>query len=150
VLLDDLKRNQAAELARLYGAIGVDDRFQPKASGGQPMQAIYSLPRLRARVWMERASRGYGPDRAYTYERSGPLATPLRIGLLAIDRFVLRPLFPAGAPKISAELTQALQERFDPDIDRLEAWLGRDLSSWKDNVPQQQAASNANVPAGQR
>lgn len=131
VLLDDLKRNQAAELARLYREIGVDDCFQPKASRGQPMQAIYSLPRLRLRVWMDRAYRGYGPDRAYVYIRRGPLATACRAGAAAIDRFVLRPLFPAGAPPISAELTQMLQEKFVPDIERLEEWLGRDLSAWK-------------------
>ncbi|MEX2171558.1 MAG: sulfotransferase domain-containing protein [Pirellulales bacterium] len=131
VLLDDLKRNQAAELARLYRVIGVDERFQPKASGGRPMQAIYSLPRLRMRVWMERASRGYGNDRAYTYGRRGLLATPCRVGAMAIDRFVLRPLFPAGPPEISAELTQTLQEKFEPDIERLEERLGRDLSHWK-------------------
>lgn len=133
MLLDDLKRDQAAELARLYCAIGVDDSFQPKASRGRPMQAIYSLPRLRARVWLEQSYRGYGPDRSYTYFRRGPLATPCRLGTMAIDRFVLRPLFPAGAPTISLELTQRLQERFAPDIERLEDWLGRKLPEWKES-----------------
>jgi hypothetical protein len=143
VLLDDLKRNQTAELARLYRVIGVDDRFQPKASRGRPMQAIYSLPRLKARVWMERAYRGYGPDRAYTYFHRGPLASSCRVGAMAIDRFVLQPMFPAAAPQLSTELTQSLQERFEPDIERLEAWLGRDLAAWKTETARNTSAQFA-------
>jgi len=131
VLLDDLKKNQAAELARLYGVIGVDDRYEPKASKNRPMQAVYSLRRLRIKAWMERAFRGYGPNREYTFALRGPLATACRLGARVIDRFVLQPLFPAKAPKLSPELTQMLQKLFVPDIEKLEELLGRDLADWK-------------------
>lgn len=131
VLLDDIKRNQSAELSRLYCAIGVDGSYQPRASKTRPMQAIYSLPRLRMRLWMGRGYRGYGDRGEYMYFRKGPLATTFRRGAGAIDRFVMQRLFRAKAPHLSASLQAALQERFVPDIERLEAWLGRDLSTWK-------------------
>lgn len=131
VLLDDLKSNHAAELARLYGVIGVDTSFQPKASKSRPMQAVYSLKRLRIKAWLERAFRGYGPNREYTFGHRGPVATPCRLGTIALDRFVLKHLFPASAPKLSEQLQQMLQQLFVPDIEILESWLGRELAGWK-------------------
>ena len=64
-LLDDIKRDAGAELARAYRFLGVDDGYRPAAAKRRPMEAIYSLRRLRLWNALDERCREWSPDRRH-------------------------------------------------------------------------------------
>lgn len=125
ILIDlDLNDDPLGEIQRVYRFLGVDDTFEP--------------PTLRQRINPPRGRRGvYGAlyKVAQGLRKAGlgvlvDATKKLRIER-AIDRVDMRDFeYPPIDPDVDAEL----RERLRPDIERLEAFLDRDLTPWKEGT----------------
>ena len=130
-LLDDIKRDAHGELRRLYVWLGVHDDFLPTTIDERPMQAAYSLTRLRLRESIARPCRTWTSDGKYFRVARDPLRKWIYGVNVAVDRLLWSRLFRARPPQLPAELRQRLADRFSTEIAGLETWLDRDLSKWK-------------------
>lgn len=105
-LHEDWRGRPAAVLSDLFAFLGVDDRFQPEPR----TSAVSYAPRRR---WVHRMA-----------IMAGRLP-----GVADLDRRInqIKP------PAMRSDTRLRLQAAYRPDIDRLQALLGRDLSSWLDS-----------------
>ena len=92
---------------------------------------LYSLPRLRFLRSRNRFLFHYDPAEPAFRERSG-VAKYLAAGAItAIDRIVLAHFLRNEKPQLAAPLMSQLQDFYGPEIDALEAMLGRSLQAWR-------------------
>jgi len=135
LLLDDVKAAHMTVLSQLFRFLNVPADHVPRTVHQQPMQAPYSLTRLRLRRWL------YGPTRqqiggtAYLELRPGVVSRVRRAVARGFDQLVLRPLLPAAAPTLDADLHQRLVDYYRADIGQLGPWLGRSLDHWLQPQP---------------
>jgi Sulfotransferase domain len=112
MLLEDLVADQESALAGLFSFLGVTTK-----------PAARIEPR-KANAWR--------PGKvAVAAGQPGPSAAPAAVAEAAAAEEDDEPVPPsAGYPSISAETRERLATYYRPYNERLEAWLGRDLSHW--------------------
>lgn len=131
LLLEDMKHDAESQLASLYKFLGVREDFHPQSFDSRPMQAPYSITRLRLWNVIDSACRKWTTDGKYFDRKRGPIATPLTALNNFLDRQLWERLFPASRPKLSASLQSELENYYRNDAKLLEVWLGRPLNCWK-------------------
>jgi hypothetical protein len=67
--------------------------------------------------------------------RPGVVSRVRRAVARGFDQLVLRPLLPAAAPTLDADLHQRLVDYYRADIGQLAPWLGRSLDHWLQPQP---------------
>jgi hypothetical protein len=113
VLFEELRRDPAATMRRLYEHVGVDADFAPDLSvrhnrSGEPRASLLASL-VRRTPWLSR----------FLLRRLSAAAGSRLADLL------LRP-----QPRLAAEVRRRLRPRFAEDVSRLQSLLGRDLSGW--------------------
>ena len=130
-LFDDIKRDAQEVLGQVFQFLQVDPTFAPESIHNRPMAASYSMTRTRLTTALASCYRTWSPDGRYSRNRRGPLATPLRLLNISLDRYLWSRLFQARRPALSEPLAAELADTYRTDITALEAWLGRSLAAWK-------------------
>lgn len=128
MLLEDMKTDAQGQLAKLYDFIGVRRDFHPESFDSQPMQAPYSITRLRLWNVIDSFCRKWTADGRYFDRMRGPITTPLSAINNILDQHVWERLFPATRPKLSASLQGELENYYRSDAKLLESWLSRPLN----------------------
>ena len=138
VLYDDLRADPAATYGGILSFLGVDGGHRPEFSVVNANKVVRS-PRLRQVLRQ-------GPP---GLRRLGRLAVRNEFTRAALRRR-LQELNTKGAPRpgLDPGLRARLIERCEPDIRRLEALLGRDLSAWRAPPAGAPAAAPAAAGAG--
>ncbi len=130
-LLDDLANDEEATLGKVGSFIGVDNLRGMTRRGRRAQATVTSFPRLRFLRAMRPLHSRQNREKTRTHLRKGPLASATRNAVLAADRYVLERLLPGERPDPSPELRAKLAEAYSEDLAKLEALLGRDLTSWR-------------------
>lgn len=133
LLHDDIKDDAGRELSRLYQHIGVNPDFRPSSlrsdeqssrSGTSPRGPIVERARQLLYYGLNRCV--YHPlKRAIGQYRADRLKEFLRLRQI-MERWFRQ----EGYPDMSLDTRERLREVFEEDIQRLEEFLGRDLSHW--------------------
>ncbi|HZR83433.1 MAG TPA: sulfotransferase [Candidatus Binatia bacterium] len=114
ILFHEFAADPAGTMRKLYGFLGVDDRFEPDVGVRHNRSLV-----PRTSVVREAFSR---PRRfRRLLQRNLPPRLVTRIGDL-----IMRP-----PPGLAPSIRERLLPRFDDDVRRLEALLERDLSAWR-------------------
>lgn len=132
MFLEDMKHDVQGQLSRLYDFVGVSSDYRPASIATRPMQAPYSITRLRLWDALDRHCRVWNSEGNYFTRQRGIIRTPLATLNNAVDRVVWSRLFSARRPKLPQELHQALAAYYREDAKCLEEWLGRRVTSWSD------------------
>ena len=119
IVFDDFKDDTAAAVRQTFRFLGVDDAFQPTLEVANPSKVARS--RMLQRVlssppgWMRRAVRGVlpRPTRKRLYR------TAMRFNARSQARQAIDP-----------ELRERLTAELAPEVERLSALVGRDLTHW--------------------
>lgn len=122
VLFEEMVANPAQELARIFSFLGVNSEFVPphaetktNATFKARNEAVFNLYRRfslsRSRMWLE----------SLVPQRARPLVRNKIRGVLGGQE---RP------PPLSSEMAHYLDVYFEPEIQRLELFLGRELTVW--------------------
>lgn len=131
-LHEDLKEAPEASIRRCFQFLGVDDSFSPSCMASRPQKVTYNLRRL---AFLQRRipyCYEYNADKTRLQRRKMGLLSRLYVkGLIAIDRFLLAPTNKSEKPALSSLLNSRLNEIYREDIEKLESFIERDLSSWK-------------------
>jgi Sulfotransferase domain len=126
VLVDDIRSAPHAVLRDVFTFLDVDAGFRPGlASDRRNVAGRYRSPRLRHVVHgTGRGLRWLLGERGFRLvRRTGVPAVLRRVNEVAEP--------PAGACQLTSGEREMLLAEFGPEIDRLEALIGRDLSAWK-------------------
>ena len=115
VWLDDVRANAEETLAAAYAFLGLDPSFHPETAHRNKATARRSPLIGRALVYLSQARRKIGLPGG-----SGLLAPLHRWN--RVER---------AYPALSDALQSELREAFEPEISKLEAITGRDLSAWR-------------------
>ena len=120
---------------------------------------VIQIPRFQlspAQIHYVHATRTMTQPRSYYGTRSAwamaEWCKSHRFGVVVsvLKRTPLRDLFLGGGPgftEINPELVEHLYELFRPEVEELEAMLGRDLSRWKSDKAQQQVPTQTSAAA---
>ncbi|HMP80189.1 MAG TPA: sulfotransferase domain-containing protein [Pirellulaceae bacterium] len=130
VFLEDVQRDSGKELQNLFDFVGVFSDFVSPVQNEQPMQAPYSLTRLRIRRWLYEGSRQRPAGSVYYHAKTTWLARMQRGVARAVDRWVLGPLLGNRKPALSASLVESLRGYYAADIQQLSALVKRPLDHW--------------------
>jgi hypothetical protein len=115
---DELKRDRAVALRRLYEFVGVDPHALPPTIDVE--RGLTQTKRTRRAVWQH--LRDNAAYRAVVDRAPEPVR---RVGRRALTRPI-----DVDASKISEACIAALREQFAPDVARLRAYLGSDFDGW--------------------
>lgn len=116
ILHEDLKADPVATIQRVFRHLGVDDGFAPD------VHAVHNASRVPRGPLARALARGYAAVPGHVRER----LVPHRLRHAVRDRVLSSP------PPLDPELRRAvLDAHFSTSIDRLEARIGRDLTSWR-------------------
>ncbi len=130
MLTDDVRRDSQAALSRLFDFIGVDASYIPTTIDRRPMQAPYSLTRLRIRRWLYEPTRSRPEGATYFNLKRGPWATCQRAFASFVDRYILKRVFPSGPPKLSTIVGSRLIDYYRDDIARVSKRVEKNLDHW--------------------
>jgi hypothetical protein len=133
LLLDDIKEDAGRELARLYDHIGVDPSFRPESMqdtgrsarrGTSPRGPLVERVRQHLYVGLNRylyhpLKRAIGPHTADRIKE-----------IFRLRQIMERWFRQEGYPDMNPDTRERLRKVFADDIQRLEEFLGRDLSHW--------------------
>lgn len=133
LLYDDVKSDPAGTLASLYAFLGVDPSFRPASlrndgasarRGTSPRSPLWN--RVYLGLYDALVNYVYGPIKRAAGERAAArLKDTLRV------RQVMESIFrQPGYPDMRPDTRERLREHFAPEIRRVEALTGRDLSHW--------------------
>jgi hypothetical protein len=124
LVYDDYRRDNIETLRRVFGFLGVDDRFpvQPERHNQAAGARFPTAGRALAAV-----AHGRGPV-AGALKVAVKGATPRRARRGAVRLLYRRVLF-TEPPPADEELMAELRTRFAPEVHELGAYLGRDLAS---------------------
>lgn len=113
---EDLQSDPHTVLADLFDFLGVDPTFRPDVSKRH-----------------NRSGEIEGPVRRFLWTRSASLRTTLRPHLPAAIRDLALPVVRSRVtkPPLAADLRKRLIDLFFPDVERLQARTGLDLSRWR-------------------
>lgn len=129
-LLDDFRDRQPAVMQQAFSFLGVSESVTLPTALGRPMAAPYSMARIRWRRRFEDRAKTWSADGKYFEYRPGIAWRAYVGGVRWLDQQVLKRLFPAPQPKLSAELKQDLLRYYADDRADLADYLGRSLSAW--------------------
>lgn len=142
VLLDaDLEDDLDASMRRIHLHLGVDTNVatehgrRPANEGVYEVGARMRMLRLASRLVYRRE-----PDSGMIWHQD----TKARRLMHRTIYEASRPFAPRSAPsatELDADLRRALGERFDPDVRRLEAMIGRSIPSWPAREPHDPSAT---------
>jgi hypothetical protein len=130
LLLEDVRKDPSGALRGLYSFVGVRDDYLPRSVESRPMQAPYSMARLRWRQRLYAPVRRRGKCERYLAVRQGVLAALWRGVARGIDAWVLGRVFPAAPPELPAALVERLRDYYAADVAALERRLMRPLAHW--------------------
>ncbi len=113
--------------------VGVDDEFMPATIALPRNQGVYFTPILAAIHRLNNLGFTFDPLLGTETLRSGAVARVARRLAVATSRAsaLLRHFVRDQEPEVSPQVRQDLLDYYRPDIGRLEALTGRDLSAWK-------------------
>jgi hypothetical protein len=135
VVQSDVKEDAALEVRRVYEFLGVDSTFIPSALSATTQRSVHGgvSPRGGAVSWLySTLYRGaiigaVRPMRRFLGERQ----TKTLLTNLRIRDFTRKVFFRKGYEQMKPETRAMLAERFRPEVEKLEAILGRSFESWK-------------------
>lgn len=131
-LHEDLKEAPSASIRRCFQFLEVDDTYAPKCMQLRPQKVTYNLQRLGFLQRRIPYCYAYNEDKTRLYRRKmGLWARSYVKGLLAIDRYLLALIHKSEKPALSSTLSSRLNDIYREDIEQLESFIQRDLSSWK-------------------
>lgn len=141
-LLDsDLDDDYSISMGRVIDHLGLPERDLPRPARGTN-EGVYSLARLR---WLRLGTRAMyirdaetGKIRVVRFRRLGRAANRL---VFETDRLLGAPFAKSAVPQLDDDVRARLQERFEPDIRRLEQIIDRRLPGWPGRAPDPAAAS---------
>jgi hypothetical protein len=130
---DDFIRNKRESIRKIYRFIGVNDEYMPESIRSRTNPGVYSLTRLRILTIRNPFMYAYNDERTKRYRKQDPQLLDRLINKMVIwtDRLLLAPICDNSKPALSANLTDRLFEIYKEDINRLEGFLGHNLTGWK-------------------
>ncbi|MEK6477301.1 sulfotransferase domain-containing protein [Catalinimonas sp. 4WD22] len=137
LLYDELKKNKKEVIKKLYRFIGVDEGYNPEqVIDKTPQKVIYSIPRQSFISLSNQFKYSYNADKTRCFKKKQHLGDFLACKLIrGVDKLIMARIFSNKKPPISKELHSSLYAQFREDIEHLEIFLQRDLSSWKFQLP---------------
>lgn len=119
VLFDDLAADMDGVVADVFGFLGVDPSFRPAPADRNPAREV-SRPAAMSLLWSEHPLR-----------RAAARAIPLPLRRRLYDRITRLGTRVQPRSPMDPALRARLVARYRPEVEALEAAIGRDLSSWK-------------------
>jgi hypothetical protein len=138
VLFDAMKADPLGLMKRIYNFIGVYDQYVPKSLQlkGEHNSGVYSLGRLKLLTLRNRFVYTYNCTRTkVTQKHVNPWSRAISKTVSLMDRLLLERLYGNPKPYLSSELTEALYELYEDDINDLEMLIGQNLGKWR-SLPQ--------------
>lgn len=135
ILLDDIKHEPEKVLSQLYEHLGVDPTFRPDSMtktgrsarrGTSPRGPI--VERVRQFLYMSLNRHVYHPLK----RAIGPHTADRIKEALHLRQIMERFFRSEGYPEMKPDTRERLHEIFREDIQKLESFLDRDLSHWRD------------------
>ena len=130
LLQDDFTANPRQTLNAMTEFLGAR-QFDSLPKISRDNAGLYSLPRLRFLRSRNRFLFHYDPAKPEFREKSGVVKYLGAGAITAIDRIILAHFHPNDKPRLAAPLMTQLQDFYGPEIDALEAMLGRSLQAWR-------------------
>jgi len=132
MLFDDMQKEPAEFMKRIYRFLEIDDGYAPKCLGSRPQSGIYSLARLRMIALKNRLMYRYNTEKTRLYAKESMRYSDKSLILASdlIDRSLVSKFAISYPPKISADLKKELALIYREDIAQLEKLLGKDLTNW--------------------
>jgi hypothetical protein len=133
-LHEDFKNKPLEMIRDVYSYLGVDENQTPKTLTKTPKKTVYSLPRLK---WLKLRNpfihdyQYYDENMVTLTPKWGAFSTTVKAFFFLVDRAFLAPFFKDSKPNLSHDLQHRLLDLYHDDILGTEAFLGRDLSKWK-------------------
>ncbi len=132
LLHEDIVSNPLKAIQKAYDFLGVSSAFVPKSLNSRPKKMRYNLKRLKFLTLRNRFLFVYNQDRTRSFYKKMTLIDKAVAGAITvIDRGVISRILADSRPEIGSELRRILYEIYASDIESLEGFLGRDLSSWR-------------------
>lgn len=139
ILFDAMKADPLGLIKNVYRFIGVDDGYIPESLKMRSQQnpGVYSLTRIRMLTIRNPFMYIYSENRTKRYQRKPKLLNRLIDKMVVwTDRLLLAPICDNSRPALTAKLTNSLFEIYKEDINRLEDFLGQDLTCWRLYAPE--------------
>lgn len=133
-LHEDFKSDLLMTIRKVYSYLGVDETQQPKALTKRPKTTVYSLNRLK---WLRMRNpyihnyHYFGENMVTLTPKRGAFSATVKALFFLVDRTFLAPLYQDASPRLSEHLQHRLLELYHDDILGVEAFLGRNLTNWK-------------------
>ncbi len=128
--LEDVRNQRDTILRQIYAFVGVSVDFDSPAKSEKPMQAPYSIRRLRIRRWLYEGSRQRPAGSMYYQAKRDWLSTMRRGFAKAVDRWLLAPVCRNAPPRLPTSLLHALHVYYEEDVRALSKLLDRPLDHW--------------------
>ncbi len=134
LLYDDIIADKLSAIQKVYSFLNVESSYVPKAINSKPQAVIYSIPRLRFLTLRNRFLYKYNSDRTRLFLRDGNILGRIVARVITkVDSKYLSKIFVSSKPKLTMELANRLYKIYNKDIEKLQAYIGRDLSHWNIN-----------------
>lgn len=137
LLYEDIICGKLSAIQKVYSFLGVQSSYVPKGINSKPQAVIYSIPRLRILSLRNRFLYKYNSNRTRLFVKEQNILTKTVTTLITIiDNKYLSKVFVSKKPKLSKDLANRLCNIYSEDIEKLQAYIGRDLGHWKSQVKQ--------------
>ncbi|GAB4275358.1 MAG: sulfotransferase [Coriobacteriia bacterium] len=132
LLFEDIVEAPLESMRKVYKHLGVSSDFLPRSLETRPQEVVYEMRRLRFLRQRNRFQYRYHEDGTRLDETEmSVLKKAIVKGMTLVDRHILARMLGNRRPRLSPGLRDMLHEAYESDIVRLEALIGRDLSTWR-------------------
>ena len=132
LLHEDIKSNPLENIQKVYQFLSVNPKYIPPSIDSRPQVVIYNLTRLKFITLRNKYIYNYDDNKTRLFLRNCNFSERMIAGTITkFDKYVLSKITSNTRPKLSQELKNILIEKYTSDINSVEDFLGRDLSSWK-------------------
>jgi len=134
LVLLDTEVSHGSALPEVFRFLGVSESHDPGAVGRPRNAGVYDLRRIRVLRSRNRFLPSWDRQSEYTYRprrMRRPFAFVPNAAVVAFDRVLLAHLFRRPRPVLRPDLEERLRNLYSDDIPKVEALLGRELTSWR-------------------
>lgn len=137
LLHEDIISDKLSAIQKIYSFLNVHSSYIPKAINSRPQAVLYSIPRLRVLSLRNQFLYEYNSDRTRLFAKKQNTSTKEAAALITeIDDKYLSKMFVNEKPNLSKDLGNRLYNIYSEDVEKLQAYIGRDLGHWKFQVKQ--------------